>query len=139
MSAILSLRKQRFIAEYLVDGNAAQAAVRAGYSYKYGHKLMRDPNVRAELNLKAADAMSPQEVLQRISGIARGEGGETPRLQLQALQTLARAMSGDGFAAPEAAQTDLSMEEAGALLLEMADVMEQASKDSGIPEALRIY
>lgn len=43
-------RRGRFIEEYLVDGNATQAAVRSGYSKKAarnaGYKLLRHPEVQ---------------------------------------------------------------------------------------------
>ena len=52
MSA-LSAKRQAFVAEYLVDFNATQAALRAGYSPRganvTGHRLLMNPNVMAEL------------------------------------------------------------------------------------------
>jgi phage terminase small subunit len=45
----LNPRKQRFITEYLVDLNATQAAIRAGYrrtsAHNQGCRLLRDPEV----------------------------------------------------------------------------------------------
>lgn len=42
-------RQQRFVAEYLVDLNATQAAIRAGYSPKtasqIGERLLRKPQL----------------------------------------------------------------------------------------------
>ena len=60
----LSGRRLRFVAEYLIDGNATQAAIRAGYSpktaYAQGHRLLKD----AEIS-KAVDAAN-QKVLTRL-------------------------------------------------------------------------
>jgi phage terminase small subunit len=46
-----TLKQRRFIAEYLVDGNATQAAIRAGYSKKTAHAIgfenLRKPEVAA--------------------------------------------------------------------------------------------
>lgn len=42
-------RQQRFVEEYLVDSNATQAAIRAGYSrktaYSQGHRLLKNAEV----------------------------------------------------------------------------------------------
>lgn len=49
----LTSKQQRFIAEYLVDHNATQAAKRAGYSPKtaaiQGHKALRVPRIKQEI------------------------------------------------------------------------------------------
>lgn len=53
---ILNDRQQRFRDEYLIDGNATQAAIRAGYSAKtahvQGHALLRNPKVAAAITEK---------------------------------------------------------------------------------------
>ena len=45
----LTPKQRRFVAEYLVDLNATQAAIRAGYSRNgaevQGHLLLRNPNI----------------------------------------------------------------------------------------------
>lgn len=45
----LNFQQQRFVAEYLVDLNATQAAIRAGYSEKtagsQGHDLLKKPEI----------------------------------------------------------------------------------------------
>ncbi len=49
----LNARQERFAAEYLVDLNATQAAIRAGYSAKtaceQGYALLRNPQVAAAI------------------------------------------------------------------------------------------
>ena len=49
----LSAKQQRFVDEYLVDLNATQAAIRAGYSEKtagaQGFDLLKKPEIEAPL------------------------------------------------------------------------------------------
>jgi phage terminase small subunit len=49
----LTPKQERFIEEYLVDLNATQAAIRAGYSeataYSIGHECLKKPEVAAAL------------------------------------------------------------------------------------------
>lgn len=49
----LTLRQARFVREYLVDGNGAQAAIRAGYSIRaakeVAYRLVTTAHVRAEI------------------------------------------------------------------------------------------
>ncbi len=49
MHAALTPRQERFVEEYLVDSNATQAAIRAGYSkktaYSQGHRLLKNVEV----------------------------------------------------------------------------------------------
>lgn len=49
----LSSKQERFIEEYLVDLNATQAAIRAGYSAKtarqIGEQLLRKPEVQQRI------------------------------------------------------------------------------------------
>ncbi len=57
----LTPKQQRFVAEYLVDLNATQAAVRAGYSektaYSVGHENLKKPEVAAAIQ-EAMEARS---------------------------------------------------------------------------------
>lgn len=53
MGRPLTPKQQRFVAEYLIDLNAAQAAIRAGYSARrsdaIGHENLRKPEVAAAI------------------------------------------------------------------------------------------
>lgn len=64
----LTPRQQRFVQEYLVDLNATQAAIRAGYSarsaYSTGERLLRNAEVAA------AVAAGNQAVLEKVAGSA---------------------------------------------------------------------
>ena len=78
-------RQKKFCDEYLVSGNATQAAIKAGYSVKtaksIGQRLLTFVDLKAYIaeqleqihNEKTADA---QEVLEYLTSIMRGEHKE---------------------------------------------------------------
>lgn len=77
--AKLSQRHARFVAEYLVDYNATQAAIRAGYTPRSaaatGHELLRNPKIAAALaagqqKLLDQAELSAGRILQELSRIA---------------------------------------------------------------------
>ena len=82
----MNTRQKRFADEYLIDLNATQAAIRAGYSPKtaqvQGARLLANVMVSAYIqeqldiihNQRTADA---QEILEYLSSIMRGEKTET--------------------------------------------------------------
>ena len=55
----LTVKQQAFVAEYLVDLNATQAAIRAGYSVKdadkIGMKLLRNTRIKAAIDKAIAE------------------------------------------------------------------------------------
>lgn len=70
-------KNKRFINEYLMDLNATQAAIRAGYSkktaYSIGHEILKKPEIREFVQKKLEEtAMSKDEALKLMSDIARG-------------------------------------------------------------------
>lgn len=81
----LTERQRRFCEEYLIDGNASQAAIRAGYSKRsatvVSTTLMKNPRVQARLKelldeLHSAKVADAQEVLEYLTSIMRGEQRE---------------------------------------------------------------
>lgn len=75
----LNARQKAFVREYLVDNNAAQAAIRAGYSAKAasqtGSRLMADVKIKAaidhELSKLASEATDRRErILRELERIA---------------------------------------------------------------------
>ncbi len=80
--AKLTRKQQRFADEYLVDANATQAAIRAGYNektaYSQGQRLLKNVEVKKYIeeqlerihNEKIADA---QEVMMYLTSVLRGE------------------------------------------------------------------
>lgn len=78
-------KQRRFCDEYLIDCNAAQAAIRAGYSkktaYSIGNENLSKPDLKAYITTqlekirseKIADA---QEVMEYLTSVMRGEHTE---------------------------------------------------------------
>ena len=99
-------RQQRFVDAYLIDPNATQAAITAGYSektaYSQGQRLLKNVEIakaltkaqekRAERTQITADA-----VVERLWREANGQAGfeHTPASRVSALSTLAKHLLGD--------------------------------------------
>ena len=60
----LTDKQARFVAEYLVDSNATQAAIRAGYSEKTAHS--QGPRLLDNVEVKAALAAKQNRVLEKL-------------------------------------------------------------------------
>lgn len=81
----MNARQKRFCDEYLIDCNATQAAIRAGYSPKtakqIGQRMLTNVDLKAYIdeqlerihNEKTADA---QEVLEYLTAVMRGQHTE---------------------------------------------------------------
>ena len=80
--AKMTEKQQRFCDEYLIDLNATQAAIRAGYSektaYSQGQRMLKNVEVKAHIDKqldrihseKTADA---QEVMEYLTTVLRGK------------------------------------------------------------------
>ena len=80
--AKLTAKQQRFCDEYLIDLNATQAAIRAGYSKKTANRIASEnllkPDIRkyidARMKEKEAALIADQdEVLRYLTSVLRGE------------------------------------------------------------------
>lgn len=80
--AKLTAKQQRFIAEYLIDPNATQAAIKAGYSKKtarmIGAENLTKPYIKAYIDqqlkkLEDERIAEAKEVLQYLTAVMRGE------------------------------------------------------------------
>ena len=81
----MNTRQKKFCDEYLIDCNATQAAIRAGYSpktaYSIGEENLKKPELKAYIeqqlerihNEKTADT---QEVLEYLTAVMRGKHTE---------------------------------------------------------------
>lgn len=87
-------KQKKFVDEYLIDLNATQAAIRAGYSHKtaysIGEENLKKPELKAYIDeqlelLHSKRTADAQEVLEYLTSVMRGEHTE------QALQLV-----GDG-------------------------------------------
>ncbi len=94
----LTTKQKRFCTEYLIDLNATQAAIRAGYSektaYSMGQRMLKNVEIKKYIdqqlkqlkNEKTADA---QEVLEYLTAVMRGEQKEqVPLLVGEGVQEL---------------------------------------------------
>lgn len=74
MTEGLTDKQRMFVEEYLVDFNATQAAIRAGYSEKtasvIGYENLRKPQIQQAIQDKV---MSREETLLRLTDLARGD------------------------------------------------------------------
>ena len=79
---MMTRKQKRFIDEYMVDLNATQAAIRAGYSektaYSIGCELLRKPEIENEIKsrldeLQGEKIASAAEVVEYLSSVLRGE------------------------------------------------------------------
>ena len=80
--AKMTAKQQRFCDEYLIDLNATQAAIRAGYSKKYAgqnaDKLLKNTNVKSYIDDRMAEKESEliadqDEVLKYLTSVLRGK------------------------------------------------------------------
>jgi len=82
MMAKMTAKQRRFCDEYLIDLNATQAAIRAGYSEKYAHtnaaKLLQITTIQefiaARMDEKESKLIADQdEVLRYLTAVMRGK------------------------------------------------------------------
>jgi phage terminase small subunit len=81
----LTPRQQRFVEEYLIDLNATQAAIRAGYSpktaYSIGHENLRKPEIEAAIAYAVFErsqktGITAERVLEELWDIATADPNE---------------------------------------------------------------
>ena len=79
-------KQKRFCEEYLIDCNATQAAIRAGYSaktaYSIGNENMSKPELKTYIDermqqMQSDRIASAEEVLQYLTSVLRGESNST--------------------------------------------------------------
>ena len=111
----LTPKQQRFVSEYLIDLNATQAAIRAGYSKKtasvIGLETLRKPLVAAEIEkaIKQREdrtGITADDVLKALAEIGYGMGEKTTD-RLKALELIGKHLglfSGEKPAADEGVQ-----------------------------------
>ncbi|MBR1979709.1 terminase small subunit [Candidatus Proelusimicrobium excrementi] len=78
----LSVKQKRFCDEYLIDLNATQAAIRAGYKEKYAHtnapKLLQNTTIKEYIDKRMAEKedqliAKQNEVLKYLTAVMRRE------------------------------------------------------------------
>lgn len=82
----LTAKQQRFCDEYLIDLNATQAAIRAGYSEKNARNIASENLAKPNISKYIADRMAEKEknliadqdeVLRYLTSVLRGESQST--------------------------------------------------------------
>lgn len=94
----MNARQKKFCDEYLIDCNATQAAIRAGYSPKtaksIGNENLTKPDLKAYIDeqlelLHSKRTADAQEVLEYLTSVMRGEHTEkTLQLVGDGVQTI---------------------------------------------------
>ena len=81
----MTAKQKRFVEEYLIDLNATQAAIRAGYSpataQEQGYQLLQKTSVQNAINMKIAErskrtGINADRVIREIAKIAFVNAGE---------------------------------------------------------------
>ncbi|MFT8557721.1 MULTISPECIES: terminase small subunit [Liquorilactobacillus] len=82
----LTLKQKKFADEYIISGNATDAAIKAGYSKKYAHtnasKLLQNTTIKNYIaerrkKIESQKTMDAKEAMELLTSIARGETKET--------------------------------------------------------------
>lgn len=88
----LTPKQQRFIEEYLVDLNATQAAVRAGYSEKtaeaIGHENLRKPQIQEKVSAAIREraertGITQERVVEELGKVAFQEASDASSSELK--------------------------------------------------------
>lgn len=111
----MTAKQQKFVVEYLVDGNGTAAAVRAGYGRAGARvaafRALRNDNVAVQIGARqAADAarlgVAREDVLQGLLGaIESAQAQVNPMAQIAGWREVAKML---GFYAPERQRLELS-------------------------------
>lgn len=81
----MTKKQKRFVEEYLIDLNATQAAIKAGYSpktaYSMGNENLNKPELKAYIEteldkIHSAKIADAEEVMKYLTAVMRGEHTE---------------------------------------------------------------
>lgn len=82
----LTIKQQRFADEYIISGNATEAAIKAGYAkkaaYQQGAENLKKPHIREYIDKRLEDIndksiAKQEEVLQYLTEVLRGKSSAT--------------------------------------------------------------
>jgi phage terminase small subunit len=138
----LNPKQQRFVDEYLIDLNATQAAIRAGYSERtaraIGAENLTKPDIAAAIDAKRMKVAEKAElsvawVLERLRAVAERCMQSEPVLDKRGEPVMVETSAGD--LAPaftfQAAAANRSLELLGKHLGMFPDKVEHTGKDGG--------
>lgn len=118
----LTAKQARFVQEYLIDGNGAGAAVRAGYSVRSAKaiacELLTKPDLQAAIREKQALVSDGLEITR--TGVMRGfldayeiaKADRNPASMVSAMANLAKVL---GYFAPETKRVEIGAPGQGAM------------------------
>lgn len=81
----LTIKQKKFADEYIICGNATEAAVRAGYSpktaHQIGHANLNKPHIKTYIEKRLQEIASKkiadqQEIMEYLTSVMRGERKE---------------------------------------------------------------
>jgi len=93
----MTSKQKRFCTEYLIDCNATQAAIRAGYSaktaYSVGQRMLKNVEVKKYIDeqfekLKNDNIADTQEIMEYLTSVMRGEQKEQIALMVYGKQEI---------------------------------------------------
>lgn len=120
-------KQHTFCQEYILDMNATQAAIRAGYSAatasSQGQRLLRNVEIQkliCELQENRIQRLQidADTVLEHIARIAYGKGGASARDRLKALEMLGRHI---GLFEPTVVRQQASQREEDSIVFRLAN------------------
>ena len=97
----MNQRRSLFLAEYIISGNATEAAIKSGYSkmtaYSQGQRLLKNVEIMNEINecqerLQVETEVKMKEVILQIKKLAFK--GESEAVKLKALDMLMKHLGG---------------------------------------------
>ena len=105
---VLTDKQAQFVAEYVIDLNATQAAIRAGYSTvsAHGHRLLQNPAIKAAVNKTLAErarrlSINQDMVIEELARLALSRGpaaGRKDTASDRGKRSSAKAVAKDGAA-----------------------------------------
>ncbi|MEY8321977.1 terminase small subunit [Lachnospiraceae bacterium 46-61] len=96
-------KQKRFCTEYLIDCNATQSAIRAGYSkktaYSVGQRMLKNVEVKKYIDeqlqkLKNDNIADTHEIMEYLTSVMRGEQKEQVALMVYGAQKIAEKYVG---------------------------------------------
>lgn len=111
----LTTKQLRWIDEFLVDGNATAAAIRAGYSERsarsIAHENMTKPDVQAVLQARQAEVASELQITRQgviqglLEAVDMSREQRNPAAMVSALREMGKML---GFYAPETRRVEVA-------------------------------
>lgn len=94
----LNVRRRKFVSSYLNNGfNGVQAAISAGFSDHYpsaqteAWRLLRNAEIKREINKRLAKVLTKDEVLERLSDVAEADTKIDGSMRMKALELLGKS------------------------------------------------